>query len=73
MIKIEKGVPLGEKGGRPWKYKEYVDAFLSMEEGDSFTVSDYNIVDSVRKYAWKHNIPVSFRTISSKEYRIWRI
>lgn len=73
MIKIENNIPLPDKGGRPWKYKEYVDAFVSMKEGESFVVYDYNIVDSVRRYAWKKKIPCKFRTVAREKYRIWKI
>ena len=52
MIKIEKNIPI-TKGGRPRKYKEYIDAFDSMSLNESFLVNDYKIVDSVRRYAWK--------------------
>jgi hypothetical protein len=58
--------------GRPWKYKEYVDAFMNMKHGDSFVVNDYNIVDSVRKYAWRKGIPCRFRTLAREKYRIWK-
>ncbi len=73
MIKIEKGVPLGEKGGRPWKYKEYIDAFLDMDKGDSFVVDNYKIVNSVRKNAWKKKVALSFRKLSTGRYRIWKV
>ena len=72
MIKIEKNVPI-INNGRPWKYKEYVDAFLDMDKGDSFVVDNYNIVDSVRKHAWKKKVALSFRKLSTDRYRIWRI
>jgi len=52
MIKIEKNIPI-VNNGRPCKYKEYVDAFLDMDKGDSFVVDNYKIVNSVRKHAWK--------------------
>ena len=73
MIKIEKGIPLGEKGGRPWKYKEYIDAFLDMDKGDSFVVDNYKIVNSVRKNAWKKKVALSFRKLSTGRYRIWKV
>lgn len=73
MIKIEKGIPIGEKGGRPWKYKEYIDAFLDMDKGDSFVVDNYKIVNSVRKNAWKKKVALSFRKLSTGRYRIWKV
>jgi hypothetical protein len=73
MIKIEKGIPVGEKGGRPWKYKEYIDAFLDMDKGDSFVVDNYKIVNSVRKNAWKKKVALSFRKLSTGRYRIWKV
>jgi len=45
---------------------------MNMKYGDSFVVNDYNIVDSVRKYAWKKNIPCKFRTLAREKYRIWK-
>ena len=55
MIKIEKNIPI-VNNGRPCKYKEYVDAFLDMDKGDSFVVDNYKIVNSVRKHAWKKKV-----------------
>ncbi len=72
-IKIDNNIPVpGRQGGRPWKYKEYVDAFISMKEGESFVVYDYNVVDSVRKYAWKNSVPCRYRTLARDKYRIWK-
>jgi hypothetical protein len=72
MIKIEKNIPI-VNNGRPCKYKEYVDAFLDMDKGDSFVVDNYKIVNSVRKHAWKKKVALSFRKLSTDRYRIWRI
>ena len=72
MIKIEKNIPIS-KGGRPRKYKEYIDAFDGMSLNESFLVNDYKIVDSVRRYAWKQKIPCKFRTIAKNSYRIYKI
>ena len=72
MIKIEKNVPIS-KGGRPRKYKEYIDAFNGMSLNESFLVNDYKIVNSVRRYAWEQKIPCKFRTISRDSYRIYKV
>ena len=72
MIKIEKNIPI-TKGGRPRKYKEYIDAFDGMGLNESFLVNDYKIVDSVRRYAWKQKIPCKFRTIAKNSYRIYKV
>tara|TARA_R100001082_G_C4344706_1_gene151775 strand:- start:462 stop:686 length:225 start_codon:yes stop_codon:yes gene_type:complete len=71
MVKIEKGIKI-ESMGRPWKYKEYVDAFMTMDVGDSFVVNDYKIVNTIRKYAWKQKVPCRFRTIAKEKYRVWK-
>ncbi len=72
MRKIKKKIPI-VNNGRPCKYKEYVDAFLDMDKGDSFVVDNYKIVNSVRKQAWKKKVALSFRKLSTDRYRIWRI
>ena len=72
VIEIEKNIPLN-RAGRPRKYKEYIEAFVSMDPNDSFVVDDYKIVDSVRRYAWLNKITCKFRTTKKNEFRIFKI
>tara|TARA_R100001086_G_scaffold202287_1_gene118420 strand:- start:1717 stop:1968 length:252 start_codon:yes stop_codon:yes gene_type:complete len=73
-IIIEKNIKIDFiNNGRPTKYKDYLNAFMSMDYGDSFVVKDYKIVDAVRNYAWKQKVPCKFRTIAKEKYRIWKV
>jgi hypothetical protein len=70
-MKIEKDIPI-TRAGRPRKYQKYIDVFNSMGLNESFVVHDYKIVDSIKYYAWKRHIKMSFRTIAREKYRIWK-
>ena len=70
-MKIEKDIPI-TRAGRPRKYQKYIDVFNSMGLNESFVVNDYKIVDSIRYYAWKRGIKMSFRTIAKEQFRVWK-
>jgi len=74
MIKVEKDIPI-TRAGRPRKYKKHIDVFNSMGLNESFVVNgknSYRIVDSIRYYAWKRGIKMSFRTIAKEQFRVWK-
>lgn len=78
-IKIDKGIPIGDKG-RPEKYRQYYDAIDTMEHGDSFEVRCMRTWDACRQYQYtkefqskNKGVRIITKRYTGNKYRIWKV
>ena len=71
MIDIESNIPIKFVS----KYNEYIDAWLDMNNGESFVVKEKGVVEGLRGYVHRKETKskLSYRTLTKGRYRIWKL